>query len=310
MTYVFPRAHLIDTDELSVNDINAIFDLAASYVKQNKRRDKKIDKFRGRTCVNLFFENSTRTRTSFEIAAKRLGADVVNVPVAQSSTQKGETWLDTALNLDAMQLDALVVRHATEGIPRRIADRLNAHVINAGDGKHAHPTQALLDAMAIKKRKGRLDGLTVAICGDLARSRVARSNIHLLKKFGATIRVIAPHYFVSDDYAGMGVELADNLEFGLRDADVVIMLRIQHERENLGIDFAAREKEYIAAYGLTRAKMKAAKPDAIILHPGPINRGVELVDDIADDPEHSVILEQVELGVAVRMAVFDLLLSQ
>jgi aspartate carbamoyltransferase catalytic subunit len=310
MPYAFPHQHLIDTDVLSKVDITALLDLADVYAKQNRSANRKIDKLRGKTCVNLFFENSTRTRTSFEIAAMRLGADVVSVPVAQSSTAKGETMLDTALTLDAMQIDTLVVRHRDEGVPEYIAKHIKAHVINGGDGTHAHPTQALLDAMTIRRHKGKLDGLTVAICGDLARSRVARSNIHLLKKFGATIRVIAPDYFMSDDYQNMGVEISKNLESGIRDADVVIMLRIQHERPGLSFDFASRAKKYIAAYGLNHTKLKAAKPDVIVLHPGPTNRGVEVTDELADDPKHSVIREQVEMGVAVRMAVIDLLVSE
>jgi aspartate carbamoyltransferase catalytic subunit len=301
---------LIDTDVLSGKDIEAILDLADVYAKQNRSKNKKIDKFRGKTCVNLFFENSTRTRSSFEIAAKRLGADVVSVPIEVSSTKKGETFLDTVLTLDAMQIDALVIRHNEDDAASFIAPHVAAHVVNAGSGKRSHPTQALLDAMTIRRHKGTLEGLTVAICGDLARSRVARSNIHLLKKFGAKIRVIAPDYFMSDDYKNMGVEICDNLESGIRDTDAILMLRIQHERPGLGFDFSTRAQEYIAAYGLTSAKLSAAKPDVIVYHPGPVNRGVELTDELADNPKHSVIREQVEMGVAVRMAVIDLLLSQ
>jgi aspartate carbamoyltransferase catalytic subunit len=310
MPYVFPHRHLIDTDVLSKADIEAILHLAAVYAKQNRSRNKKIDKFRGKTSVNLFYENSTRSRTSFEIAAKRLDLDVVSVPVAQSSVSKGETLLDTALNLNAMQLDLLVIRHPEDDAAERIAEKVDAHVINAGSGKRAHPTQALLDALTLQRHKGKLDGLTVAICGDIARSRVARSNAHLLKKFGAKIRMIAPDYFMSNDYESMGVELCDNLETGIRDADAVMMLRIQHEREGLGFDFASRKEQYIAAYRLDHAKLKAAKPDVVVLHPGPVNRGVEITDALADDKTYSVIREQVEMGVAVRMAVIDLLLSQ
>ncbi len=305
----FSHRHLVDTEALSKADIETILDLAALYAKQNCSKNKRIDKFQGKTSVNLFFENSTRTRTSFEIAAKRLGMDVVNIPVAQSSISKGETLLDTALNLDAMAIDALVVRHWEDGTAQSIATRVKAHVINAGDGKHAHPTQALLDAMAMRERKGTLDGLTVAICGDLARSRVARSNIHLLKKFGAKIRVIAPSYFMSNDYGDMGVEICGSLKEGIRDADAVIMLRIQREREGLAFNFEAQVPEYVASYRLNHEILKAAKPDVLVLHPGPINRGIELTDELADDPDHSLILEQVRMGVAVRMAVIDLLLS-
>ena len=310
MSYKFSHHHLLDTDVLSKADINAILDLADVYAKQNRSQKKKREKCWGKTSVNLFFENSTRTRTSFEIAAKRLGADVINIPVAQSSTAKGETLMDTALTLDAMQIDTLIIRHPEEGAPERISKCVNAHVINAGDGTHAHPTQALLDAMTIRRHKKKLDGLTVAICGDLARSRVARSNIHILKKFGATIRVVAPDYFMSPDYQTMGVEICDTLEAGIRDADAIIMLRIQHERPGLSFNFAGRKTEYIASYGLSHTKLKAARPNAIVLHPGPTNRGIELTDELADDPEHSVIREQVEMGVAVRMAIIDLLTSQ
>ncbi len=310
MPYIFPHHHLIDTDVLSRTEIEAILDLADQYAKLNRSPDKKINKFFGKTSVNLFFENSTRTRTSFEIAAKRLGADVVNVPVAESSTSKGETIMDTALTLDSMNVDTIVLRHLEEGMPNAIAQRVKAHVVNAGDGTHAHPTQALLDAMTIRRHKGKLDGLTVAICGDLARSRVARSNIHLLKKFGAKIRVIAPEYFMSDDYQNLEVEISKDLELGIRGADAIIMLRIQHERPGLTFNFATRKQEYIDAYGLNHEKLRAAKPDAIVLHPGPTNRGVEVTDELADDTQHSVIREQVEMGVAVRMAVLDLLMSR
>ena len=309
MSYTFPHRHLLNTDVLERTDIEAILSLAARYAAQNRSAEKKIDKFRGKTSVNLFFENSTRTRTSFEIAAKRLGMDVVNIPVAYSSTAKGETLLDTALTLNAMQIDTLVIRHAEDGAPHSLIPHIDAHVINAGDGKHAHPTQALLDALTILRHKGKLDGLNVAICGDVARSRVARSNIHLLNKFGAHVRVIAPEYFMSHDYRARGVEIFDSLEKGIMDADAIIMLRIQHERGGMGVSFSEQAQEYIAAYGLNHAKLRAAKPDAIVLHPGPLNRGVELTDELADDPHHSVIREQVEMGVAVRMAVIDLLLS-
>jgi aspartate carbamoyltransferase catalytic subunit len=310
MSYTFSHRHLLDTNILTKADVEAILDLAARYAENNRKPDRKLDKLRGRTSVNLFFENSTRTRTSFEIAAKRLGADVVNIPVAQSSTAKGETLLDTALTLNAMQIDTLVIRHSEDGALLPLTDRIQAHLINAGDGKHAHPTQALLDALTILRHKKRLDNLNVAICGDVARSRVARSNIHLLKKFGANIRIIAPDYFLSPDYKNMGVEIFGDLEKGIKDADAVIMLRIQHEREGLGRDFSPLAQEYISAYGLNHAKLKAAKPDVLVLHPGPINRGVELTDKLADDPAHSVIREQVEMGVAVRMAVIDLLVSR
>ncbi|MDD3371761.1 MAG: aspartate carbamoyltransferase catalytic subunit [Alphaproteobacteria bacterium] len=306
----FTHRHLIDTEALSRADIEIILDRAAGYAEQNRSKNKKNDKFNGKTSVNLFFEDSTRTRTSFEIAAKRLGMDTVCVPVAQSSISKGETLLDTALNLDAMQIDTLILRHTQDDAAQLVSARVKAHVINAGNGKRAHPTQALLDAMAILRRRGSLDNLTVAICGDIARSRVARSNIRLFKKFGADVRVIAPDYFMSDDFNALGVGIHTDLKSGIAGADAIIMLRIQHERDGLGIDFSKVAQNYISDFQLDHEKLKAAKPDALVLHPGPVNRGVELTDELADDPEHSVILEQVELGVAVRMAVIDLLLSQ
>ena len=309
MPHTFPHRHLLDIESLSKADIESILSRAAHYATQNRSPNKKTDLLHGKTVVNLFFENSTRTRTSCEIAAKRVGADVVNVPLAHSSTQKGETLLDTALTLDAMQIDALVIRHAEDNIPHFLAKHIHAHVINAGDGKHEHPTQALLDALTIIRHKQKLEGLTVAICGDVARSRVARSNIYLLKKFGAKVRVIAPPYFLSPDYQNLGVEIFTDMQAGLASADVVMMLRIQHERGGVDCDFSAQAQDYIAAYGLTHDKLKFAKPDAIVMHPAPVNRGVEITDALADDLSRSVIREQVEMGVAVRMAVMDLLLS-
>lgn len=309
MPSLFPHRHLLDIERLSKADIEAVLALAATYAGQNRKPHKKNDRLQGKTVVNLFFENSTRTRTSFEIAAKRLGADVVNVPVELSSTKKGETLLDTVLTLDAMQIDALVIRHAEEGVPQFLAPHVKAHVINAGDGKHEHPTQALLDALTVIRHKKKLEGLTVAICGDVARSRVARSNIHLLNKFGANVRVVAPPDFVTPDYKNMGVAIFNDMKEGLAGTDVVMMLRVQHERMVGDYDFSVKAQEYAAVYGLNHDRLKAAKPDVIVMHPGPTNRGVELTSELADDPAYSVIREQVEMGVAVRMAVMDLLLS-
>jgi aspartate carbamoyltransferase catalytic subunit len=309
MPYSFPHRHLLDIERLSVVDIEAIFELATTYALQNRSANKTCVLLHGKTVVNLFFENSTRTRTSFEIAAKRLGADVVNISIEHSSAKKGESLLDTVLTLNAMQIDALVVRHNEDGVPQFIAPHMQAHVINAGDGKHEHPTQALLDALTILRHKKKLAGLTVAICGDVGRSRVARSNIHLLKKFGATIRVVAPADFISPDYKNFGVQILHDMKAGLADADVVMMLRIQHERSDGSYDFSTQMQDYIAAYGLTHAKLGVAKPDVIVMHPGPCNRGVEITSELADDPTYSVIREQVEMGVAVRMAVMDLLMS-
>jgi len=308
MSKTFPHRHLLDIERLSVADIETILTLAEHYAVQNRTASKKTDKLRGKTVVTLFFEPSTRTRTSFEIAAKRLGADVVNIPIEHSSTKKGETLLDTVQTLDAMQIDALAIRHSEDGVPQFVAPQVKASVINAGDGKHEHPTQALLDALVMRKHKKNLKGLVVAICGDISHSRVARSNIQLLNKFGARVRVIAPSYFMPPNASAMGVEVSDNLKDGLQDADVVMMLRIQHERMAAG-EFAVSLKDYHQRYGLDHKKLAFAKPDAIVMHPGPVNRDVEISSQLADDPKYSVIREQVECGVAVNMAVLDLLLS-
>jgi len=309
MPYALPHRHLLDTERLSKADVEAILDLAGHYALRNRGDHKKSDVLTGKTVVNLFFEASTRTRTSFEIAARRLGADVVNIPVELSSAKKGETLLDTVLTLDAMQIDALIVRHAEDGVPQFIAPHVQAHVINAGDGKHEHPTQALLDALTIIRHKKKLDGLTIAICGDVAHSRVARSNIHLLKKFGVNIRVVAPPEFISPDFKNFGVSIFNDMKTGLRDADIVMMLRIQHERLSVEYDYSSKSHDYIAAFGLTHSKLEVAKPDVLVMHPGPVNRGVEISSELVDDPTHSVIKEQVEMGVAVRMAVIELLLT-
>jgi aspartate carbamoyltransferase catalytic subunit len=309
MPYAFPHKDLLDIERLSAADIVAILDLAERYAEQNRSAKKKTPILDGKTIVNLFYEPSTRTRTSFEIAAKRLGADVVSVPVEQSSAQKGETLLDTVLNIDAMQIDALVIRHNESGVPHFIAPQLKASVINAGDGTNEHPTQALLDAFAMRKHKKKLEGLIVAICGDVAHSRVAHSNIHLLTKLGARVRLIAPPYFAENKLKFENVATFDSMAQGLKDADVVMMLRIQHERMTAG-EFAVSLKEYQQAYGLNHEKLAVAKPDAIVLHPQPMNRDVEITSRLADDPARCLIREQVEMGVAVRMAVLDLLLNR
>lgn len=308
MTTRFQHRHLLDIERLSVANIDNILNLAETYIDQNRAVNKKINKLAGRTVVNLFFEPSTRTRTSFELAAKRLGADVVNIPVEHSSTKKGETFLDTVQTLDAMQIDALVIRHSEEGVPQFVAPHLKASVINAGDGKHEHPTQALTDALTIRVLKKKLQGLTVAICGDIAHSRVARSNVHLLTKFGATVRLIAPSYFLTLKDTPSGVEVFDDMKEGLKGADVIMMLRIQHERMAQG-EFAVSLKDYHQRYGLDHKKLAVAKPDVIIMHPGPVNRDVEITSSLADDPKLSVIHQQVEHGVAIKMAVLDLLLT-
>ncbi len=305
----FPHRHLLDIERLSLAEINAILDLTERYIEQNRSPNRKSTKLEGKTVINLFFEPSTRTRTSFEIAAKRLGADVVSIPVEHSSTRKGETLLDTALNLDAMHIDALVIRHPENGTPHLVATQAKASIVNAGDGTNEHPTQALLDAFVLRKHKKSLKGLTVAICGDISHSRVARSNICLLTKFGATVRTIAPPYFATKNYDNLGVTNFEDMKEGLQGVDAVMMLRIQHERMAEG-EFAVSLKDYHQRYGLDAKKLAVAKPDAVILHPGPVNHGVEIVSALADDPRHSVIREQVEAGVAVRMAILDLLLSR
>ncbi|CAK0776477.1 Aspartate carbamoyltransferase [uncultured Gammaproteobacteria bacterium] len=258
--------------------------------------------------VNLFFENSTRTRTSFELAGLRLGADVINMAVGVSSVTKGETLLDTAMTLNAMHLDALVVRHPESGAVKLLADKVNCVVINGGDGNHEHPTQALLDALTIRRRKGRLEGLVVTICGDIRHSRVARSNIHLLNAMGARVRVVAPPTLLPPAIDRLGVEVHHSMKDGLAGTDIVMMLRLQTER--MSGQFVPSTREYFHFFGLTREKLKVAKEDALIMHPGPMNRGVEIDSEVADDINRSVILDQVELGVAVRMACLDALLDR
>jgi aspartate carbamoyltransferase catalytic subunit len=282
-----------------------MLDLAESYVLLNRSGKTQRDLLRGQTVINLFFEDSTRTRTSFELAGKRLGADVITMTVATSSVNKGETLLDTAATLNAMHCDLLVVRHGDSGAPNLLAQKVDAAVINAGDGTHEHPTQALLDALTIRRRKGRLEGLTVAICGDILHSRVARSNIHLLTSMGSRVRVIGPPTLMPPEVARLGVEVFFDMRAGLRDVDIVMMLRLQRERMACGLVPSARE--YFRFYGLDAEKLAVARPDALVMHPGPMNRGVEIDSAVADDPVRSVIREQVEMGVAVRMAVLDLL---
>jgi aspartate carbamoyltransferase catalytic subunit len=285
--------------------IAAILDLAESYVLLNRSGKTQRDLLRGQTLINLFFEDSTRTRTSFELAGKRLGADVINMSVSTSSVNKGETLLDTAATLNAMQCDLLVVRHDQSGAPTLLARKVDAAVINAGDGTHEHPTQALLDALAIRRRRGRLEALTVAICGDVLHSRVARSNIHLLSAMGARVRVVGPPTLIPAGAARLGVEVFHDMAAGLAGADIVMMLRLQRERMTAGLVPSARE--YFRFYGLDAEKLAYAKPDALVMHPGPMNRGVEIDSAVADDMDRSLIREQVEMGVAVRMAVLDIL---
>jgi aspartate carbamoyltransferase catalytic subunit len=301
----FRHRHLLGIEGLTAPDINLILDLAETYVEQNRRPDKTSALLRGKTVVNLFFENSTRTRTSFELAAKRLGGDVINMSATGSSVKKGETLIDTAMTLNAMHLDVLVVRHPDSGAVKLLADKVNCAVVNGGDGAHEHPTQALLDALTIRRHKGRLDGLNVTICGDILHSRVARSNIHLLNIMGARVRVVAPPTLLPSSVDRLGVEVHHSMATGLADADIVMMLRLQLER--MQGQYVPSVREYFRFYGLDYEKLAVARPDALIMHPGPMNRGVEIGSEVADDIHRSVILQQVELGVAVRMACLDLL---
>jgi aspartate carbamoyltransferase catalytic subunit len=301
----FPQKHLLAIEGLEPPYIGDLLDLAESYALLNRSGKTQRDLLRGRTLINLFFEDSTRTRTSFELAGKRLGADVINMSVSTSSVNKGETLLDTASTLNAMHCDLLVVRHGQSGAPALLSQKVDAAVINAGDGTHEHPTQALLDALTIRRRKGRIEGLVVAICGDVLHSRVARSNIHLLLTMGARVRIVGPPTLIPAEADRFGVEVFHDMRTGLAGADVVMMLRLQKERMTGGLVPSSRE--FFRFFGLDAEKLAVARPDAIVMHPGPMNRGVEIDSAIADDPVRSVIGEQVEMGVACRMAVLDVL---
>src|SRR5690348_9490334 len=304
---VFPHRHLLGIEGLSPEDIRHVLDLAGGYIELNRQAEKKRALLRGRTIINCFFENSTRTRTSFEVAGKRLGGDVINMSVTASSMHKGETLIDTAMTLNAMHPDVLIVRHPESGAVQLLSEKLDCAVINAGDGSHEHPTQALLDALTIRQRKGRLGGLTVAICGDVLHSRVARSNIWLLNAMGARVRVVAPRTLLPAAVEHLGVEVFHDMTAGLRDVDIVMMLRLQMER--MHGSFVPSSREYFHFFGLDYDKLKLAKPDALIMHPGPMNRGVEIGSEIADDIDRSLIRQQVEMGVAVRMACLEILTS-
>ncbi|MFP6777732.1 MAG: aspartate carbamoyltransferase catalytic subunit [Alphaproteobacteria bacterium] len=296
---------LLGIEGLSPDTVSAILNLSESYVALNRNAHKKSDVLRGRTLILLFFETSTRTRTSFELAGKRLGADVVNISVASSAIKKGETLIDTAMTLNAMHPDVIVVRHPDAGAVRLLANHVNCSVINAGDGSHEHPTQALLDALTIRNHKGRLDGLRVAICGDILHSRVARSNILLLNMMGSQVRLVAPPTLVPPAIERLGVEVFHDMRQGLEQCDIIMMLRLQAER--MQGTFVPSTREYFRYFGLDEAKLAMARPDALIMHPGPMNRGVEIDSRVADDITRSAILEQVELGLAVRQACLDML---
>ncbi|HWA49587.1 MAG TPA: aspartate carbamoyltransferase catalytic subunit [Dongiaceae bacterium] len=301
----FPHRHLLGIEGLSAAEIERLLDLADSYANLPKDDERTRKLLRGRTVINLFFETSTRTSTSFELAAKRLGGDVITMSVGTSSIKKGETLLDTAMTLNAMKPDVMVVRHSESGAVNLLSQKVDGSVINAGDGRHEHPTQALLDALTIRRRLGKLNGLLVAICGDILHSRVARSNIHLLSRMGARVRVIAPLTLLPSNIDRMGVEVFTDMRKGLKDVDIVMMLRLQLERMQGA--YVPSTREYFRFFGLDYEKLAVAKPDALIMHPGPMNRGVEIDSEVADDINRSVIREQVEMGVAVRMACLDAL---
>ena len=296
---------LLGIEPLSPDEINLILDTAEGFKEVSERPVKKVPALRGQLVINLFMEASTRTRVSFEIAEKRLSADTLNFAASGSSVEKGETLIDTAENLMAMRPDMIVIRHKYPGAPKMLAERLPASIINAGDGAHEHPTQALLDAFTIRERLGRLKGVNVSIIGDIAHSRVVRSNIHLLTKMEANVTVAGPPSLIPTEIEKMGVRVAHSLDKAIDGADVIMMLRIQLERQGK-LSFPSL-REYYNTFGLTEGRLKRAKKSVIVMHPGPMNRGVEIASDVADNPERSVILEQVTNGVAVRMAVLYLL---
>jgi aspartate carbamoyltransferase catalytic subunit len=300
----YPHRHLLGIEGLQERDILALLDEAEDHIAFNRQVEKKSSALRGRTQINLFFEPSTRTQSSFELAGKRLGADVMNMSVASSSVKKGETLIDTAITLNAMRPDVIVVRHSQAGAVHLLARKVDCAVVNAGDGAHEHPTQALLDALTIRRNKGRIGGLVVTICGDILHSRVARSNILLLGTLGARVRLVAPSTLLPAGIERFGVEVHRDMRKGLDGADIIMMLRLQRER--MGGSFIPSSREYFRFFGLDEDKLAHAKPDALVLHPGPMNRGVEIDTSVADGAQ-SLIREQVETGVAVRMAVLEAL---
>jgi len=294
------QKHLLGIQDLSISDVNLILSEASTFIDLNKSKNKKIDALRGKTQINLFFEPSTRTQSSFELAGKRLGADVMSMNITNSAIKKGETLIDTAMTLNAMHPDLIVIRHQDSGACNLLSQKVNCAVINAGDGRREHPTQALLDALTIIQRKTKIEGLKIAICGDILHSRVARSNIYLLNMLGAEINIIAPTNLMPKEIEKFGVNIFSDMKKGLKDCDIVMMLRLQNER--MSSSFLASNREYYEYYGLTYDKLSHANNDALIMHPGPMNRGIEIDTNLADDINKSVIREQVELGVAVRMA--------
>ena len=308
LTNSYPHKHLLGIEGLLPTSINFLLKSSNDFFDYlNNKKNGKLDILKNKICINLFFENSTRTRTSFELAGKKLGADMLNISVGTSSIKKGETLIDTAMTLNAMQPDILVVRHHDAGAVKLLSEKVNCGVINAGDGPHEHPTQALLDALTILKRKKKISGLKVAICGDIMHSRVARSNIHLLNTLGAEVRVIAPATLIPKGIESLGVTIFYDMKSGLKNVDIIIMLRLQLER--MSGSFVPSIREYFRFYGLDREKLNFANPDALILHPGPMNRGVEIDSELADDIDRSAIFEQVQMGVAVRMACLKALID-
>ena len=294
------QKHLLGIQDLSISDIKLILSESKKFISLNRSANKKIDVLRGKTQINLFFEPSTRTQSSFELAGKRLGADVMSMNITNSAIKKGETLIDTAMTLNAMHPDIIVIRHKDSGACNLLSQKVNCSVLNAGDGRREHPTQALLDALTIIDRKEKIDGLKIAICGDILHSRVARSNIYLLNMLGAEVNIIAPSNLMPNDIERLGVNIFTDMKKGIKDCDIVMMLRLQNER--MTSSFLSSNREYYEYYGLTPEKLENAKKDALIMHPGPMNRGIEIDTHLADDINRSVIKEQVELGVAVRMA--------
>ena len=302
------QKHLLGIQDLSINDVNIILNEAQTFISINRSKNKKINVLSGKTQINLFFEPSTRTQSSFELAGKRLGADVINMSIEGSAIKKEETLIDTAMTLNAMHPDLMVVRHNESGAVNLLAQKVTSSVINAGDGSHSHPTQALLDALTIRRNLKKLEGLNVAICGDIMHSRVARSNIQLLNIMGSTVRIVAPSTLIPKSIEKMGVEIFHNMEDGLKNCDIVMMLRLQNER--MHGSFVPSTREYYEIFGLSQKKLDKAKPGALIMHPGPMNRGVEIDTELADDIDRSAIFEQVQMGVAVRMACLQALLEK
>ncbi len=308
LSHKYPHKHLLGIEGLSPVSIKYLLESSQNFVDHiHDNNNGKLDILKNKICINLFFENSTRTRTSFELAGKKLGADMLNISVSSSSIKKGETLIDTAMTLNAMQPHILVVRHQDAGAVKLLSEKVKCGVINAGDGPHEHPTQALLDALTIIRRKKTISGLKIAICGDIMHSRVARSNIHLLNTLGAEVRVIGPATLMPKNIESLGVKVFYDMQSGLQNVDIIIMLRLQLER--MSGSFVPSIREYFRFYGLDREKLNYAKHDALILHPGPMNRGVEIDSELADDFDRSAIFEQVQMGVAVRMACLKALID-